>query len=76
MYSGKGGGAWGEDNFKPGGSLRTFQKYLDANVYGADFDKKILFQEKRIKTFFVNQLDQLTLRYLKKTNSKIRFNYR
>ena len=71
MYSGKGGGAWGEDNFKPGGSLRAFQKYLDANVYGADIDKKILFQEKKIKTFFVDQLDHLTLRYLKKKIPKL-----
>ena len=71
MYSGSGGGAWGEDNFKPGGSLRAFQKYLDANVYGPDIDKKILFQEKKIKTFFVDQLDHLTLRYLKKKIPKL-----
>jgi hypothetical protein len=70
-YSGSGGGAWGKDNFKPGGSLRAFQKYLDANVYGADIDKKILFEEKKIKTFFVDQLDHLTLRYLKKRIPKL-----
>ena len=66
MYSDR-----GEDNFKPGGSLRAFQKYLDANIYGADIDKKILFKEKKIKTFFVDQLDDLTLRYLKKQIPKL-----
>ena len=41
---------------KPGASLRAFRDYLpNAQIYGADFDKNILFEEERIKTFFVDQ---------------------
>lgn len=47
---------------KPGASLRAFRDYFsNANIYGADVDKQILFEENRIKTFFVNQLSQQTL---------------
>lgn len=47
---------------KPGASLRAFRDYFsNANVYGADIDKHILFEDDRIKTFFVNQLAQRTL---------------
>lgn len=43
---------------KPGASLRAFSEYLpNSNIYGADIDKNILFQEKNIRTFFINQLD-------------------
>ena len=43
-------------NGKPGASLRAFRDYLsNAQVYGADIDKRILFEESRIKTFFVDQ---------------------
>ncbi len=40
----------------PGASLRAFKYYFrSALVYGADIDKNILFQEKRIKTYHVDQ---------------------
>jgi hypothetical protein len=43
---------------KPGASLRAFRDYLtNATIYGADIDRNILFTEKRIKTFYVNQTD-------------------
>jgi hypothetical protein len=43
-------------NGRPGGSLRAFRDYLiNAQVYGADIDASILFEECRIKTFFVDQ---------------------
>lgn len=43
---------------KPGASLRAFRDYLpQAQVFGADVDKRILFEEDRIKTFFVDQTD-------------------
>lgn len=43
---------------RPGASLRAFRKFLpNANVYGADVDQRILFNEDRIKTFFVDQTD-------------------
>ena len=41
---------------KPGSALRAFREYFrNANIYGADVVKEILFQEERIKTFFVDQ---------------------
>lgn len=43
---------------RPGASLRAFRAFLpNANVYGADVDRRILFEEDRIKTFFVDQTD-------------------
>jgi hypothetical protein len=43
---------------KPGASLRAFRDFLPkAAIYGADVDSTILFQEERIKTFFVDQTD-------------------
>ncbi|MBI3985483.1 MAG: hypothetical protein HY343_01060 [Lentisphaerae bacterium] len=43
---------------KPGASLRAFRDFLPrATVYGADVDKRVLFEEDRIKTFFVDQTD-------------------
>jgi SAM-dependent methyltransferase len=43
---------------KPGGSLRAFRDFLpNANIYGADVDKRILFEEDRIRTFFVDQTE-------------------
>lgn len=47
---------------KPGASLRAFRDYLpQAQIYGADIDKRILFEEERIKTFFVDQTRRETL---------------
>jgi hypothetical protein len=41
---------------RPGASLRAFRDYCpNALVYGADLDKRVLFEEERIKTFFVDQ---------------------
>jgi hypothetical protein len=43
---------------KPGASLRAFREFLpNAQIYGADIDKCILFREDRIQTFFVDQTD-------------------
>lgn len=42
----------------PGASLRVWRDYFfNANIYGGDIDRDILFEENRIKTFYVNQLD-------------------
>jgi hypothetical protein len=42
----------------PGASLRMWKEYFPkANIYGADIDERILFEEDRIKTFYVDQLD-------------------
>jgi hypothetical protein len=43
---------------KPGASLRAFRDYLpSAQIYGADVDRSVLFNDKRISTFFVDQTD-------------------
>lgn len=43
---------------KPGASLRAFRDYCpNALVFGADIDERILFEEDRIKTFYVDQTD-------------------
>jgi SAM-dependent methyltransferase len=40
----------------PGASLRAFRDFLpNAQIYGADIDRRILFSEERIETFFVDQ---------------------
>jgi hypothetical protein len=41
---------------KPGASVRAFRDFFKkAKIYGADIDKKILFKDKGIKTFYVDQ---------------------
>jgi hypothetical protein len=43
---------------KPGASLRVWRDYFpNAKVYGADIDTDILFQEDRIETFYIDQLN-------------------
>lgn len=50
---------------KPGASLRAFRNYCpNAQIFGADIDRDILFNEERIQTFFVDQLDSKTLKEL------------
>lgn len=47
---------------KPGASLRAFRDYGSSfQVYGADVDRRILFFENRIETFFVDQTKPSTL---------------
>jgi len=49
----------------PGASLRGWRQFFPkALVYGADVDRKILFEEERIKTFHCDQLDQNSIREL------------
>jgi 23S rRNA U2552 (ribose-2'-O)-methylase RlmE/FtsJ len=48
-------------NGVPGASLRVWRDYFPlANIYGADIDKGILFEEENIKTFYVDQLKSET----------------
>lgn len=43
---------------RPGASLYAFREYLpNANIYGCDIDKDILFQDERIKTCYVDQMN-------------------
>jgi hypothetical protein len=51
----------------PGASLRAFRDLLEGcTVFGADVDRRILFSEDRIQTFFVDQTDQQTVSALAK----------
>ena len=46
------------DTGMPGASLRVWRDYFkNAKIYGGDIDKEILFEEDRIKTFYVDQLN-------------------
>jgi hypothetical protein len=50
-------------NGKPGASLRGWRDYFSNSlVYGADIDKRILFEEDRIKTFFTDQLNSTIIK--------------
>ena len=50
---------------KPGASLRAFREYLPrARIFGADVDRRILFHEDRIQTYFVDQTDLQSLEEL------------
>ncbi|RQH14780.1 hypothetical protein [Bradyrhizobium sp. RP6] len=41
---------------RPGASLRAFRDFLpNSEIFGADVDRRILFEEDRIKTYFVDQ---------------------
>lgn len=43
---------------RPGASLRAFRDFLPgAMLFGADIDRRILFEEDRIATFYVDQTD-------------------
>lgn len=47
----------------PGASLRGWrQLFPHALVYGADIDRRILFEEDRIKTFYCDQLEAASIR--------------
>lgn len=49
----------------PGASLRGWREFFpQALVYGADVDRRILFQEDQITTFFCDQLDPSSIREL------------
>jgi tetratricopeptide (TPR) repeat protein len=49
----------------PGASLRALREYLpNATILGADVDERILFQEDRIRTYFVDQTDLTSLESL------------
>jgi hypothetical protein len=50
-------------NGRPGASLRVWRDYFpNALVYGADIDHDVLFNEERIETFYMNQLDPTSIK--------------
>ena len=59
---------------KPGASVRAFRDYFTkAQIFGADIDSEILFSEKRIKTYEVDQcsIDSMEKLFKKKIWQKI-----
>ena len=59
---------------KPLASLRAWKDYfVNANVYGADIDKEILKNEDRIKTFYVDQTNSISISELYKNLGDINF---
>lgn len=49
-------------NGLPGASLRAWRDYFpNANIYGADIDDGVLFEEDRVKTFYVDQTDKYSV---------------
>ena len=44
------------ETYRPGASLRMWRDYFPyATIYGCDIDRSVLFEEERIKTFWVDQ---------------------
>lgn len=62
------------EKYKPGSSLRALRDYFpNANIFGADIDKNILFNDQnRIKTFYVDQLDRKSVENLWENVGKIK----
>ena len=61
-------------NARPGASIYAFKEYLpNSNIYGCDIDKDILFQEDRIKTCCVDQLDFKTFYEIESSFGSIKF---
>ena len=59
---------------RPGASLCGWSDYFkNSNVYGADIDKRILFQTDRIKTFFCDQTSKESIENLWSNLSNIKF---
>jgi hypothetical protein len=57
-----------------GGSLRSFRDYLpNSKIFGGDVDKKCLFKEDNIDTFFVDQLELETFDNLYKNCGNLNF---
>lgn len=56
----------------PGASLRVWRDYFpNSEIYGADIDLNVLFEEERIKTGFINQLEKISIKkYFLKYNYK------
>jgi hypothetical protein len=49
----------------PGASLRGWREYFpNSQIYGADIDKDILFQDERIKTYWCDQLSPEAIKNL------------
>ena len=64
----------GQEITSPGSSLRSWKALFPAaKIYGADINKRVLFEEENIKTFFTDQLNKNDLNKLKKNLNNIFF---
>jgi hypothetical protein len=65
-----------DGKFECGSSLRAFRDYLpNANIFGADVDRNCLFNEERIKTCYVDQLEYETFQSLNTTFENKKFDF-
>lgn len=57
-------------NGKPGASLRMWRDFFpNAKIIGVDIDKKVLFEEERIETYYCDQLKAISIEnFSKKAN--------
>ena len=61
-------------NGKPGASLRVWRDYFsNAEIFGADIDKSILFSDNRIQTFYVDQLNNIKIKNMWKSINRNNF---
>lgn len=50
---------------RPGASLYGWKEYFsNANIFGADIDTRILFDDERIRTFFVDQTNPVAIKQM------------
>lgn len=63
-------------NGKPGASLRAWRDYFpNANIYGGDIDETVLFEEERIKTYKVDQLDEKSIKKMWNNIGDVEFDF-
>ena len=61
---------------KPGASLRVWRDFFpNAQVYGADVDRDVLFEEERISTSYIDQLDPVAIADFWKTIGETDFDF-
>lgn len=58
----------------PGASLRAFSEFLpNSNIFGADVDREILFDENNIQTFYIDQTKYETYTEFSRSVNNIKF---
>ena len=63
-------------NGTSGASLKGWKEYfLKANIFGADIDKEILFEEDRIKTFYCDQTSPKSISELWSNFESVEFDF-
>jgi hypothetical protein len=63
-------------NGRSGASIKGWKEYFKkANIYGADIDKDILFEEERIKTFYCDQTKPESISELWSNFENIEFDF-